>query len=39
VVAAGTQFMTENLKVKLAGDTVLQSASVAGDGSDARQVR
>lgn len=39
VVAAGTQFMTENLKVKLAGDTVLQSASAAGDGSDARQVR
>ncbi|MFD1987459.1 efflux RND transporter periplasmic adaptor subunit [Mesorhizobium newzealandense] len=39
VVAAGTQFMTENLKVKLAGDTVLQSASVAGDDRDARQVR
>ncbi|MFB9983620.1 efflux RND transporter periplasmic adaptor subunit [Mesorhizobium kowhaii] len=39
VVAAGTQFMTENLKVKLAGDTVLRSASAAGDGSDARQVR
>ncbi|MBB6408460.1 efflux RND transporter periplasmic adaptor subunit [Mesorhizobium sangaii] len=36
VVAAGTQFMTENLKVKLTGDTV-QSAS-AGD-SDTRQVR
>ena len=27
VVAAGTQFMTENLKVKLAGDAVQQSAS------------
>lgn len=39
VVAAGTQFMTENLKVKLYGDTVLQSASAAGDGGDARQVR
>ncbi|PZV35509.1 efflux RND transporter periplasmic adaptor subunit [Mesorhizobium kowhaii] len=39
VVAAGTQFMTENLKVKLTGDTVLQSASAAGDGSDAKQVR
>ncbi|WP_457150322.1 efflux RND transporter periplasmic adaptor subunit [Mesorhizobium sp. P5_C1] len=36
VVAAGTQFMTENLKVKLTGDTV-QSAS-AGD-SDTKQVR
>jgi multidrug efflux system membrane fusion protein len=40
VVAAGTQFMTENLKVKLAGDTVLQSASAAGDGDGAvKQVR
>lgn len=39
VVAAGTQFMTENLKVKLAADTVLQSASAAGDDSDTRQVR
>ncbi|MBZ9674244.1 efflux RND transporter periplasmic adaptor subunit [Mesorhizobium sp. ES1-1] len=39
VVAAGTQFMTENLKVKLAADTVLQSASAAGDGGDAKQVR
>ncbi|RUX31015.1 efflux RND transporter periplasmic adaptor subunit [Mesorhizobium sp. M7A.F.Ca.US.011.01.1.1] len=37
VVAAGTQFMTENLKVKLAGETALQSASAA-DG-DAKQVR
>ncbi|QND65966.1 efflux RND transporter periplasmic adaptor subunit [Mesorhizobium loti] len=37
VVAAGTQFMTENLKVKLAGDAALQSASAA-DG-DAKQVR
>ncbi|MFD2055197.1 efflux RND transporter periplasmic adaptor subunit [Mesorhizobium calcicola] len=36
VVAAGTQFMTENLKVKLAGDTVLQSASAADN--DAKQV-
>lgn len=39
VVAAGTQFMTENLKVKLAADTVLQSASAAGDGSDTKQLR
>jgi multidrug efflux system membrane fusion protein len=39
VVAAGTQFMTENLKVKLAGDAVLQSASAAGDGGDVKQVR
>lgn len=39
VVAAGTQFMTENLKVKLSGDAVLQSASAASDGGDARQVR
>jgi len=39
VVAAGTQFMTENLKVKLAGDTVLQSASVAGDGDEAKRLR
>ncbi|MEO5757139.1 MAG: efflux RND transporter periplasmic adaptor subunit, partial [Mesorhizobium sp.] len=39
VVAAGTQFMTENLKVKLAGDTVQQSASAAGEGSDAKQLR
>lgn len=39
VVAAGTQFMTENLKVKFAGDAVLQSASAAGDGGDAKQVR
>ncbi|MER9583410.1 efflux RND transporter periplasmic adaptor subunit [Mesorhizobium sp. M0276] len=39
VVAAGTQFMAENLKVKLTGDTVLQSASAAGDGGDTKQVR
>ncbi|SDA60533.1 efflux RND transporter periplasmic adaptor subunit [Mesorhizobium qingshengii] len=39
VVAAGTQFMTENLKVKLAADTVLQSASAAGDGGDTKQLR
>lgn len=39
VVAAGTQFMTENLKVKLAGDAVLQSASAAGDGGDVKQLR
>ncbi|TIM73755.1 MAG: efflux RND transporter periplasmic adaptor subunit, partial [Mesorhizobium sp.] len=32
VVAAGTQFMTENLKVKLAGDAVQQSASADDDG-------
>jgi membrane fusion protein, multidrug efflux system len=31
VVAAGTQFMTENLKVKLSGDTAQQSASVDGE--------
>jgi len=33
VVAAGTQFMTENLKVKLSGDTAQQSASVDGEGT------
>ncbi|UCI07049.1 efflux RND transporter periplasmic adaptor subunit [Mesorhizobium sp. B1-1-8] len=31
VVAAGTQFMTENLKVKLSGDNALQSASADDD--------
>ena len=31
VVAAGTQFMTENLKVKLTGDAAQQSASAEGD--------
>ncbi|RVC45011.1 efflux RND transporter periplasmic adaptor subunit [Mesorhizobium sp. M4A.F.Ca.ET.090.04.2.1] len=30
VVAAGTQFMTENLKVKLSGDAAQQSASAEG---------
>ena len=39
VVAAGTKFMTENLKVKLAADTVLQSASAAGDDGDVKQLR
>jgi membrane fusion protein, multidrug efflux system len=33
VVAAGTQFMTENLKVKLPGGTAQQSASAEGDGA------
>ncbi|TPK69401.1 efflux RND transporter periplasmic adaptor subunit [Mesorhizobium sp. B2-4-19] len=37
VVAAGTQFMTENLKVKLAGGVAQQSASVEGD--DASRLR
>ena len=31
VVAAGTQFMTENLKVKLSGDVAQQSASAEDD--------
>lgn len=31
VVAAGTQFMTENLKVKFSGDAAQQSASAEGD--------
>ncbi|TPN15009.1 efflux RND transporter periplasmic adaptor subunit [Mesorhizobium sp. B2-1-3] len=31
VVAAGTQFMTDNLKVKLSGDSLQQSASAADD--------
>ncbi|WP_435528416.1 efflux RND transporter periplasmic adaptor subunit [Mesorhizobium shangrilense] len=39
VVAAGTQFMTENLKVKLAGDTALQSASAEDDSGNTRQLR
>jgi len=39
VVAAGTQFMTENLKVKLAGDATQQSASADNDGNAARRVR
>ncbi|MGY2994283.1 RND family efflux transporter MFP subunit [Mesorhizobium sp. URHB0026] len=37
VVAAGTQFMTENLKVKLPGGTAQQSASAEGD--EASQLR
>ncbi|MER8630190.1 efflux RND transporter periplasmic adaptor subunit [Mesorhizobium opportunistum] len=37
VVAAGTQFMTENLKVKLAGGVAQQSASA--DGDDASRLR
>ena len=36
VVAAGTQFMTENLKVKLAGGVAQQSASAEGDASQLR---
>ncbi|TIQ23275.1 MAG: efflux RND transporter periplasmic adaptor subunit [Mesorhizobium sp.] len=39
VVAAGTQFMTENLKVKLAGDAVQQSASADDDGGAMKRVR
>ncbi|TIQ23965.1 MAG: efflux RND transporter periplasmic adaptor subunit, partial [Mesorhizobium sp.] len=39
VVAAGTQFMTENLKVKLAGDAVQQSASADDDSDAAKRVR
>ncbi|MDX8447676.1 efflux RND transporter periplasmic adaptor subunit [Mesorhizobium captivum] len=31
VIAAGTQFMTENLKVKFSGDVAQQSASAEGD--------
>ncbi|TIR89331.1 MAG: efflux RND transporter periplasmic adaptor subunit, partial [Mesorhizobium sp.] len=31
VVAAGTQFMTDNLKVKLSGDAAQQSASAEDD--------
>ncbi|TJX55728.1 MAG: efflux RND transporter periplasmic adaptor subunit, partial [Mesorhizobium sp.] len=37
VVAAGTQFMTEDLKVKLAGGIAQQSASAEGE--DASQLR
>ena len=37
VVAAGTQFMTENLRVKLAGGVAQQSASAEGD--DASRLR
>ncbi|BAB53433.1 efflux RND transporter periplasmic adaptor subunit [Mesorhizobium japonicum] len=37
VVAAGTQFMTENLRVKLAGGLAQQSASAEGD--DASRLR
>jgi RND family efflux transporter MFP subunit len=36
VVAAGTQFMTENLKVKLTGDAAQQQASAENDGDAAR---
>ena len=39
VVAAGTQFMTENLKVRLAGEATQQSASADDDGDAARRVR
>jgi multidrug efflux system membrane fusion protein len=39
VVAAGTQFMTENLKVRLAGEATQQSASADEDGDAARRVR
>ncbi|RVD58532.1 efflux RND transporter periplasmic adaptor subunit, partial [Mesorhizobium sp. M8A.F.Ca.ET.023.02.2.1] len=37
VVAAGTQFMTEDLKVKLAGGVTQQSASAEGE--DASKLR
>ncbi len=39
VVAAGTQFMTENLKVKLSGDAAQQSASADGDGETTSSLR
>ncbi|MBP1860177.1 efflux RND transporter periplasmic adaptor subunit [Rhizobium herbae] len=39
VVAAGTQFMTEGLKVKLDSETPQQSASANDAGSNARLVR
>lgn len=39
VVAAGTQFMTENLKVKLSGDAAQQSASAENDGDTTSSLR
>jgi len=39
VVAAGTQFMTENLKVKLSGDAAQQSASADNDGETTSSLR
>ncbi|WP_165349900.1 MULTISPECIES: efflux RND transporter periplasmic adaptor subunit [unclassified Mesorhizobium] len=39
VVAAGTQFMTENLKVKLSGDAEQQSASASDDVAATSSVR
>jgi hypothetical protein len=39
VVAAGTQFMTENLKVKLSGDTAQLSASADSDGESTSSLR
>lgn len=39
VVAAGTQFMAENLKVKLTGDAVQQAASADDDGDAAKRLR
>ncbi|WP_292162306.1 efflux RND transporter periplasmic adaptor subunit [Mesorhizobium sp.] len=39
VVAAGTQFMTENLKIKLSGDAEQQSASASDDVAATSSVR
>ncbi|ANT50419.1 hemolysin secretion protein D [Mesorhizobium amorphae] len=39
VVAAGTQFMTENLKVKLSGDAAQQAASAENDGETTSSLR
>ena len=39
VVAAGTQFMTENLKVKLSGDAAQQAASAQNDGETTSSLR
>ncbi|RJT39908.1 efflux RND transporter periplasmic adaptor subunit [Mesorhizobium waimense] len=39
VVAAGTQFMTENLKVKLSGDAAQQAASAENDGEITSSLR
>lgn len=39
VVAAGTQFMTENLKVKFSGDVAQQSASAEDDVATASSLR
>ena len=39
MVAAGTQFMTENLKVKLSGDAAQQAASAQNDGETTSSLR